>query len=186
MTSVSFPCFGLAGPPSYTPTPDDVGKSISVWGNCFFVGGSPVSTGRDAAEHDQAIDFAKGSEESAEIELPSWLQLKVEPAPPEKRAARCSDRITVAISFEDYFGEWLAERNYVRPDDEPGIAAMDAKNAQAPAPSTIYFRGEKVDADELAAALALIRKAPEPVNTTPRGLLMVAPIDHRCGRWSQE
>lgn len=76
--------------------------------------------------------------------------------------------------------------DYERASDLPGIAAMAAKNVQ-PAPEPVLcVAGEQVTEREIAEALALLRGKNAPaVKETPRGLLTVAPMDHRLGRWSE-
>lgn len=73
--------------------------------------------------------------------------------------------------------------------DAPGIASAAlkaAKNAK-PAPEPVLsIGGSEFDTAELLEALNIVRarKSP-PVKETPRGLMTVAPIDHRCGRWNE-
>jgi hypothetical protein len=74
--------------------------------------------------------------------------------------------------------------------DAPGIASAAlkaAKNAK-PAPEPVLsIGGSEFDTAELLEALQIVRARKSAlVKETPRGLMTVAPIDHRCGRWNEE
>lgn len=82
-------------------------------------------------------------------------------------------------SYGDFVG-------HVRNSDAPGIAAMAAKRVQ-PAPEPVLsLAGEQGTAAEFAQALQLVRAKNAPViKEAPRGLLTVAAMDHRLGRWNE-
>lgn len=76
--------------------------------------------------------------------------------------------------------------NYIRGADLPGIAAMAAKAVQPTPEPVLSVLGQQVSESELAQALQLVRaKNASPVKETPRGLMTVAPMDHRLGRWNE-
>jgi hypothetical protein len=79
---------------------------------------------------------------------------------------------------------WL--QGPIRESDRPGITALAAKNAK-PAPEPVLsIGGSEFDSAELLEALNIVRaRKSAPVKETPRGLMVVAPIDHRCGRWNE-
>ncbi len=128
------------------------------------------------------------ADEADDIPLPAWFQLKTEPASAEDRAARKSPKVTVTFDFNPY--EHLMQalvdwHDQVLPSDEPGIAAMAAKNVQPTPDPVVSISGEQVTESEIAQALQLLRGQNAPaVKETPRGLLCVREgFDHRLGAW---
>jgi hypothetical protein len=139
-------------------------------------------------------------DEAAEITLPTWLSLEAKPASSEQRAARMSGIMTVtidlpsaspanrrsAIRTDENLADLLSN---IRSSDAPGIAAMAAKSAKSvkPTPEPILsIAGEQGTAAEFAEALLAIRaKNAPPVKEAPRGLMVVADMDHRLGLWNR-
>ncbi len=97
--------------------------------------------------------------------------------------------VSVAVSFNPYvfmravLADWQAR---VLDSDKPGIAAAAAKPVQPTPEPVLSVAGEQVTEREIAQALALLRGQNAPaVKETPRGLGIVAAIDHRGGRWNE-
>jgi hypothetical protein len=120
-------------------------------------------------------------------------RIDVEAASPADRVARKSGKVTLTVdasymlaAVEGGWGRDGFNHDFIRDNDRPGIAAMAAKNVQPTPEPVLSVGGEQVTEREIAQALALLRGQNAPaVKETPRGLLTVAAMDHRLGRWNE-
>lgn len=156
------------------------GESYGAWA---------MKCAEEAERNRAAMRFFVGTAPVIETD---WGSIQVAPASPEKRRARASDLVKITTNVvsgsHDWWADWQRrvanELLGIVESDEPGIAAMAAKNVQ-PAPEPVLsIAGEQVTERELAQALQLLRGQSAPVGKeTPRGLMVVREFDHRLGAW---
>jgi hypothetical protein len=106
------------------------------------------------------------------------------------RRGACWISIDLGRIWSDAWARWCQRQANdllgIVESDEPGIAAMAAKAVQPTPEPVLSLGGEQGTAAEFAQALQAIRaKSAPPVKETPRGLMTVAAMDHRLGRWNE-